>query len=96
MLGELAEPGSWHVEHHQCGLAMTDDGPRITKLPPGVAPGAGDLHRWASRRLAGWSGTPERSSRCRSCGGQGRIEQRKHGGRRMWCSTCRRTWKATT
>jgi hypothetical protein len=31
---------------------------RITKCPPGVALGAGDLHRWASRRLGGKGGMP--------------------------------------
>jgi hypothetical protein len=29
------------------------DGVQVTKLPPGVALGAGDLHEWAQRRNAG-------------------------------------------
>jgi len=29
---------------------------KITKLPPGRALGAGDLHEWAANRHAGWSG----------------------------------------
>lgn len=31
---------------------------KITRLPPGVALGAGDLHAWAKRRLAGRGGVP--------------------------------------
>ena len=31
---------------------------RITKCPPGVVPGAGDLYRWAGRRLGGRGGLP--------------------------------------
>jgi hypothetical protein len=32
---------------------------RITRLPPGTALGAGDLHTWAKRRLAGRGGVPK-------------------------------------
>lgn len=31
----------------------------VTKLPPGKAIGAGDLHRWGMRRLQGKGGMPE-------------------------------------
>jgi hypothetical protein len=30
---------------------------KVTKLPPGRALGAGDLHYWSSNRLAGRAGT---------------------------------------
>jgi glucuronate isomerase len=31
---------------------------KVTKCPPGVVPGAGDLEQWALRRMAGKSGVP--------------------------------------
>ena len=43
-------------------ITMTDE-PKITVLPPGIAKGAGDLQRWAGRRLAGRSGVPEPKNR---------------------------------
>jgi hypothetical protein len=68
----------------------------VKKCPDGVVPGAGDLHRWSSRRLAGWSsGVGDRSSSCRVCGGTGKVEVRKVGSRRMRCQSCGRTWRAT-
>ena len=42
---------------------------KITKCPPGVARGAGDLHRWASRRRGGSSGVPSVIGKlCSTCG----------------------------
>jgi hypothetical protein len=34
----------------------------VTKCRPGVVPGAGDLHTWASRRLAGRSGVGDKKA----------------------------------
>jgi hypothetical protein len=34
----------------------------VKKLPPGVALGAGDLHRWSKQRLLGRSGVPKTKS----------------------------------
>ena len=39
---------------------------KITKLPPGAAEGAGDLHRWAQNRLVnGWRVVPDLKRRKR-------------------------------
>jgi hypothetical protein len=47
------------VEEHEREKAGAKKMVEVTKCPPGIAKGAGDLHAWASRRLVGRSGLPE-------------------------------------
>jgi hypothetical protein len=63
---------------------MTDDEIKITKLPPGRAIGAGDLHSWSTNRMTGRTGSSMNRQReklwqihCQQCGCRSRMYLRK-------------------
>ena len=87
---QVSQPSLPPAKGHKCALEVTMD-VKVTKCPPGVALGAGDLHQWASRRRSGSSGVSNGAGeQCSTCGRELLRSSSKRTKRRLGtrCGQC--------